>query len=271
MLSTINQNVLVCYLFTSFDNEKSFIDFINHYKKNDSGVKHNLLICFKLLNEKKIRYLKILLRNIKYIEFIDPVKLNDYDFGTYKRVAQKYSTNLLFFLNSHSYPLHKNWLKLVMNHYSKNTIIGTSATYESQLTSLKLKRFYKIFSYLKKLFIFKNRFPSFPNPHIRTSGFLISASDYILFTNNKNFYDKKSTWYAESGFNSLTNFFKKKNYNIYVVNSDGKKFDENNWKFSETYNFLNQSKSLISDKHSRKFLDLTFQERLISSRVNWGD
>ena len=42
----------------------------------------------------------------------------------------------------------------------------------------------------------------------------------------------------------MTNFFKKKRFNIYVVNSDGNKFTENQWKFSETYNYLNQSKSL---------------------------
>ena len=63
---------------------------------------------------------------------------------------------------------------------------------------------------------------------------------------------------------------KKVNGYIFVVNSEGRKFSKNNWKFSETYCYLNQSKSLISDKHSRKYLKLSFKERLISSIKVWG-
>ena len=264
------KKVIICYLFTIYDNDKSLINFINHYKLNTAGVEHTLLICFKLLNEKKIITLRSLLKDINYIELKDPVLLNDYDFGSYKRVAQKYPLNLLFFFNSHSYPVKRDWLKIILRHYKKNTIIGTSASYESLLTSLKLKKVYKFFSYLKKLLIYKNKFKPFPNPHIRTASFLIDASDFILFIKNKQFKNKEDTWYAESGFNSLTNFFKKRKYNILIVNSDGKKFTENNWRLSETYNFLNQSKSLASDKHSRKYLKLSARDKLYSSNISWG-
>ena len=75
----------------------------------------------------------------------------------------------------------------------------------------------------------------------------------------------------ESGLNGLTNYFKRKKYNIFVINSDGLKFTENNWKLSETYNYLNQSKSLISDKHTRKYLKLSNQKRLLASYNSWGN
>ena len=64
--------------------------------------------------------------------------------------------------------------------------------------------------------------------------------------------------------------FLKKKFNIYVVNSDGHKFAENQWKFSETFNFLSQSKSLISDKHTRKYLKLSNKMRIISEKATWG-
>ena len=75
---------------------------------------------------------------------------------------------------------------------------------------------------------------------------------------------------AESGINGMTNFFKKKKFNIYVVNSDGKKFIQRNWKNSETYNYALQAKTLISDKHTRKYSKLSKKSRIISERICWG-
>ena len=77
-------NNLVCYLFTKFDNKKSILEFIKYYKKYSSGVKHTLLICFKLLDQQKINSLKKSLKNVNYIEFIDNSSLNDYDFIKFK-------------------------------------------------------------------------------------------------------------------------------------------------------------------------------------------
>tara|TARA_B110000967_G_scaffold192873_1_gene219872 strand:- start:253 stop:1053 length:801 start_codon:yes stop_codon:yes gene_type:complete len=263
-------NNLVCYLFTGFDTTKCFIKFIKFYKKYPAGSNHTLLICFKLLDNKRIVFLKKLLKKIKYIDFIDPTLSNDYDFGSYKRVAKLYPSYKIFFLNSHSYPIKKNWLRKVLFYYKEKTLIGTSASYESLLTSLKFKKINKIFSYLIKLIIYKKKFKNFPNPHIRTSSFLIKGEDFISFIKNKKITNKEDAWFIESGLNGLTNYFKRKKYNIFVINSDGFKFTENNWKFSETYNYLKQSKSLISDKHTRKYLKLSNQNRLSTSYNSWG-
>ena len=269
-LNSNNNNILVCYLITKFDNQKTLENFITHYKKFSSGLKHDLLICFKLLNNEIIKKYQLLLKDINYINFDDNSYLNDFDFGSYKRVAEHFPTKTIFFLNSHSYPITNNWLKKLTTHFKDKTIIGTSASHESFFTTLKLKKFYKIFSFFKKYNKYKKFFEPFPNPHIRTSSFLIKGSDFLFFVRNKNFFDKEDTWIAESGFEGLTNFFIKKKFNIFVVNSEGRKFSKNNWKFSETYCYLNQSKSLISDKHSRKYLKLSFKERLITSIKVWG-
>ena len=69
----------------------------------------------------------------------------------------------------------------------------------------------------------------------------------------------------------MTNYFKKKNFNIYVVNSDGNKFDENNWVSSETYNYFKKPKSIISDKHTRKYEALTEEDKMKSREKVWGN
>ena len=82
--------------------------------------------------------------------------------------------------------------------------------------------------------------------------------------------NKEDTWKIESGFNGLTNYLKKNDFNIYVVNSDGEKYTEKNWKFSRTYNFLNQNKSIISDKHTRKYLLLNSVDQKTAQTKIWG-
>ena len=266
----MNKKNLVCFLFTKFDNIYQLINFTKYYKKYSSGASHRLLICFKLIDSKRIIYIRKYLKNIKYIEFVDPSTVNDYDFGSYKRVAKLYRNYNILFLNSHSYPNTNSWLGKLLKHFNDKTLIATSASYESLYTSLKLKKFYKFFSHLIKKNFYKKYFYSFPNPHIRTANFLIKGSVFLRFIENKIINNKLDAWKIESGKNNLTNFLKHKNYKIFIINSDGHKFTLNNCKFSETFNYSKQKKSIISDKHTRKYIKLTNSEKKLFEFNTWG-
>ena len=80
----------------------------------------------------------------------------------------------------------------------------------------------------------------------------------------------KKILYESKNFLNENNFFKIKNYNVYLVNADGEKFIEENWKLGETYNYFKQSKSIISDKHSRKYDALNDNDKQISRKRVWG-
>lgn len=270
-MSTYNtKKILVCYLITKFDNEDTLLTFLKNYRNFTSGYPHELLICFKLFNNEKLKIFRRLLTNINYTEFIDEYFENDFDLGSYSRVALKYSSRHIFFLNSYSYPICDDWLKIIIKNYDENSILATSASYESLLSSVKLKKIYKIFHYLIKLIQYKKFFYPFPNPHIRTTGFLIKGSEYSKFMNNKLIKSKIDAWKIESGKYSLTNYFKSLNYNIFVINSDGKKFLEKDWKKSQTYNYSDQNKSIISDRHIRKYHNLNTIEKLKFQDDTWG-
>ena len=140
---------IVCYLYTRFDSIQKINNFIKHYRKYRPGLKHKLIICFKLLNLKEIENVKKSLKNIKFEAFIDPCKDNDWDFGSYKRVAKKYYYKDILFLNSHSYPICNNWVKKLFFYKKNKTVIATNASYESMLDSIKLKgQFHKITRYI---------------------------------------------------------------------------------------------------------------------------
>ena len=267
----MKKKILVCYLCTPYVSKKVFIDFISNYKKFSSGHEHKLLICFKNLDKYMIKFYKKLLGKIKYWNFIDKEKKNDFDFKSYYRVAKKYKEYLIFFLNSQSYPIINNWLKLIVKNYKPNRFIGTSGSYES-ISSMSLYRnksenYLSFFLRIVKTLIF---FPLFPNPHIRTSSFFISANDYLKYEFKKNYLNKFDAWRTESGRNSLTNFFKKKNFEIIIVNSDGNIFFEKDWRKSDTYATKNQEKLIISDKRTRKYLDFKKNDKKIKEKIVWG-
>tara|TARA_Y100000992_G_scaffold284041_1_gene233853 strand:+ start:968 stop:1786 length:819 start_codon:yes stop_codon:yes gene_type:complete len=264
------EKILVCYLITKFDDKNNLSTFLKNYNKFDSGHSHELLICFKLLSNEQIKIFKEILKEVNYIEFVDEYKKNDFDLGSYKRVSIAYSSRYIFFLNGYSYPICDNWLGKIIKNYKIKSILATSGSYESLLTSIKPKKIYKIISYLFRLIKYKNLFNPFPNPHIRTTGFLIKGVDYINFMQDKIIETKEDVWKIESGKYSLTNYFKNLDYNIYIINSDGQKFLEKDWKISKTYNYSDQNKSIISDRHIRKYHNSNSDEKLKFQKNTWG-
>ncbi len=265
----MNRKLLVSYLFTKFDEFETLDNFKKNYLKYKSGYDHDLLICFKLLSNDKIEQIKKNLSDLNFISFVDCETKNDYDFGSYKRIAEKFNNRDIFFLNSHSFPVCDDWLNKLMKFKDDITLIGTSASNESLVDSIVLKKNYRIISYWLKKIIYKKLFKRFPNPHIRTSSFLIYSQIFLDYMDGKKTNTKLDVWKLESGVGSLTNYFKDKNYNIYVVNSDGNKFEEKDWKLSETYNYYEKSKLIISDKHTRKYDELSENDKLISRRKVW--
>jgi len=261
---------IVCYLFTGFDKTKSFLNFIKHYNKYKSGYDHDLYICYKLVDSKKIDKLENRIKKLKHKIFVDPSNENDWDFGSYNRFAKTFKNRIIFFMNSHSYPITKNWLNKFMKHYTRKTVIAASGSFESITNEVKLKKPFNFLSFFRKKIKAKKSFTKFPNPHLNTSSFMIYSNDFTSYISNKKFKIKYDTWKIESGFNSLTNYFKRKNFSLLVVNSEGAKFDEKRWMLSKTYYYQNQSKTIISDKHSRKYLKLTIVKRKEAQKSVWG-
>ena len=99
---------------------------------------------------------------------------------------------------------------------------------------------------------------------------MINSKIFFNYIKDKKLRNKLDTLKIESGNQGLTQYLKKKKIKILVVNSDAKKYEENEWKFSETYNFLKHDKSIISDKHTRKFLKLNKNEKNKARLMVWG-
>jgi hypothetical protein len=249
----MKKELTVLYL-TRYKDElctKKFEDFLESYKKNKSGVAHNLLIVFKGFNKKnfmnKLLFLKKKKIKFQYFKIKDE---NDFDLGTYKKISEIIQTKYIFFLNSSSKILCKNWLNYFWTGIKKKgvSIVGATGSYE----------------YVDKL---KNM--KFPNPHIRTNAFIIETKLIKALFKKFTFRNKIDCYKFESGVFSMTRRIFKKN-NCYVVGKDFNFYGVNEFMESNTFKNGNQENLIISDGQTERYDKANFFEKKILSLKTWN-
>ena len=265
------KKIIVAYLSSGFVEIKSLKKFLQNYKKFSPGYHHEIIICFKKLDdfEKKKRIKLIEKLNINFFDDVENV--NDHEWGTLKRLCQLNKNRLIFWMNDHSYPQSKNWLRKIMKHYQSKTFLGTSGSFSSHYSNSFFRN--KNDNYFKAIFkiiFFYLNVPKFPNAHVRATGFLIHANDFITFMKNKIVRTKLQSFLIESGYNGLSNFFIRKKYKIFIINKNGKKFNLKNMRDSLTFAYGKQNKYLISDNHIRNYLRLSIKDKLKRAKQTWG-
>ena len=266
------RKITALYLSTNYTKIINLKNFILNYKKFKSGIKHQLVICFKNLDSKELNKRKKLLKKVEYVEYIDPSQKNDHEWGSIARASHKFNPSIFFYINDYSYPIKNNWLKIIASKYKKKRIIGCSASFSSWASNSYYRNHGDNYlTYLYKYLYFNIFIPKFPNPNLRANGLLFHTSDYIKFINGKTIDSKKKSLLLESGYKSFTNYFEKKNYEILVVNSDGKLFKKKEWKNSNTFAFKNQEKLIISDKDTRNYAKLNSKSKSKKQITVWGN
>ena len=159
-----------------------------------------------------------------------------------------------------------------INHkFKKKTIIASSGSYQSLSYNARFrKKGDNYFVFVYKIIYFLIHFKNFPNPHLRTTAFYITARDFINFMEGKKVSSKFDAHSLESGRSGLSEYFKKRNYKLLVINSKGELFSEPNWRDSNTYAVGNQKFSMIWDKHTKKFSKLTKNQKRKFQLTVWG-
>ena len=114
------------------------------------------------------------------------------------------------------------------------------------------------------------RFPAFPNPHIRTNGFIVERLR-LAPTQRWPVETKLDTCAFESGTDSLTAQLRRTGLSAMVVASDGKGYDVPDWSRSETFRLGTQSGLILTDNRSREFDRMSPAERIVHARITWGD
>jgi hypothetical protein len=161
-----------------------------------------------------------------------------------------------------------DWPKLSQR---KNTLIGPtlaalrhrSSILASRARWWKLTRPGQVFSDF-------GQFPPFPNPHIRSNGFMVRREILTSFKPSQ-IQKKLDACAFESGAVSLTAQLRQSGLSAITVDSSGRGYDLENWPNGQLFRVGNQEGLLLTDNQSRGFDKMTAGARVTHGRMTWGD
>jgi glycosyltransferase involved in cell wall biosynthesis len=115
---------------------------------------------------------------------------------------------------------------------------------------------------------FRNIAP-FPNPHIRSNGFMVSRELLLEFRGMGS--TKNDCMHFESGPNGLTNRAFEKGLSVVLVGADGIGYAPEEWPASKTFRLENQQNLMASDNQVSGYGCMPEPERQILAYMTWGD
>ncbi len=262
-----------------------FNNFIDSYSEFTAGVDHQLLLVFNgvkdpLQTAEYHHYAKA--RNIAY----NSISIGEgQDLDCYFKAAKALRTEYIMILNSFATLKNHNWLKkyaAVFLDSGNAGLVGATASNQSYYSSVfqknqagweadksfmhnfqKYKLFVKAFVYWR--FLFK----PFPNPHIRTNGFMIRRSVFLALQHSP-FKSKFMAYRFESGRKSMTNQVLAQGYTVLVIDINGKTFEPPLWKESLTFWAGNQENLLIADNQTDLYSNASPSEKKKMAWLAWG-
>jgi hypothetical protein len=193
------------------------------------------------------------------------------DLAAYGLVAQALTHPRLCFLNSYSVILADRWLALLAQALDDagTGLVGTTASWESQSQWIRGRARHWPYQ-LARLRGARRDYPRFPNPHIRTSAFMIERA-VLLAMNLDAARDKRDTYLLESGRRSITRQVLERALRAVVVGRDGRAYGVKDWAASRTYRSGEQDNLLVADRRTEDWLAASPRLRRRLSRDAWGD
>lgn len=114
------------------------------------------------------------------------------------------------------------------------------------------------------------RFPEFPNPHVRSNGFIVNR-ERLNETGFKAPDSKIGSCVFESGLDSLTSRMRRNGLRALVVDKLGGGYDVQDWSRSRTFRLAGQEGLILHDKQTRSFETMPPGEQYTHRRLTWGD
>lgn len=244
--------------------------FLDSYNAHPAEAEHELTVILNGAPQNASR--EALLAELKdtdhrLIELGEPVL----DLPAYAAAARALQHSRLCFVNSHSVILADGWLDRIATAFEEPDvgIVGVTASWESQAEWVRGKARYWAYQ-LAGLRRARARYPRFPNPHIRTTGFMLER-DTLLAMNLHAVREKQDAYLLESGYDSITRRILMSGKRALVVGRDGVHYDVDEWPASRTFRSGSQENLLISDNRTRDWENASRHLRRRLSRDAWGD
>ncbi|MGH2865043.1 MAG: hypothetical protein ACRDJX_07305 [Solirubrobacteraceae bacterium] len=231
----------------------SLRDFLRSYHLHPSGARHELVILLNGAGLAEARGARdAVLAELggtehRLIELERPAL----DLAAYAEAARRLEYRQQCFLNSYSVIQVDGWLAQLVCALERPGvgIAGATGSWESQ-SEWKRGRAVHWPLQVMRLPGARRDFPRFPNPHIRTTGFLVDRST-LLQMGLENARDKRAAYRLESGHAGVTRKLQERGLKALVVGRDGVGYETAHWANSGTYRSGGQENLLVADNRTR--------------------
>ncbi len=256
--------------------------FLESYRRNPAGTEHDLLLIFKGFGRGKLPVIyETLVHEFPHVRLFLPDK--GLDVTPYIVAASTHNYHFFCFFNSFSVLLDKDWLAKMYAHATREGVglVGATGSYQSPYTDIEYfwelvkatpiyRRVLNSFTIPRDVRWRKANFYPFPNPHIRTNGFMI-ARDVIRAIKVSPIRKKMDAYVFESGKNGLTQQIFKMNLRALVVGKNGRAYEREEWVNSLCFWQGDQGNLLVADNQTNAYStgDLTLKWKL--ARHAWGE
>jgi hypothetical protein len=192
------------------------------------------------------------------------------DLAVYGQLAQELEHERLCMLNSYSVILADGWLRALDAALDLPGVglAGVSGSWESQSEWRRGRLRWWPYQ-LARLPLDRRTYPRFPNPHIRTTGF-IAERDRLAACALERADSKGAAYRLESGQRSLTREMLAAGSSAVVVGRDGGVYESDAWAGSATYRAGAQRNLLISDNRTREWDAASEALKRRLTRDAWG-
>ncbi|MFZ1153600.1 MAG: hypothetical protein WAN93_01710 [Solirubrobacteraceae bacterium] len=173
------------------------------------------------------------------------------DLAAYGQASQLLTHEQICFLNSYTVIMAGGWLGHLQQALEQPEVgmAAASASWESQAEWIRGPVRHWLYQ-LAGLRRARRDYPRFPNPHLRTSAFML-AREMALQMGLEDVNDKRSAYLLESGWHSITRQVQEKGLRTVVVGCDGNAYDVDAWPRSHTYRSGGQANLLVADNRTR--------------------
>ena len=235
--------------------------FVSSYVEHSAGARHRLVVAWNGYRDPTaLAGAQRVCRAVEHEDF--EVTSRERDLTVYRLAAERESETAMCFLNSHSTVLEDGWLAALAENLARPGVglVGATGSYESPLSG----------SRLPVRLLRAGRYPPFPNPHLRTNGFMLERA-LMRELHWPRVTTKRAAWALESGTGGVTRQIEARGLAALVVGRNGQGYPRERWRDSRTFRCDEQQNLLLADNRTRQYAEAAPPLRRKLSRLAWGE
>lgn len=272
-----DQDLAVVHLVVGEVGLEPFRAFLDSYRRFPAGRPHTLVIAVKQFDgDDALAAVKAELASLPHV--LVRVPDGGFDIGSYFHLARTVAYRRIYFVNSRMTLAAPDWLAHLdaALDQAPGGVAGPAGSWESMASDAMLvpdyPRVSPVLRPLRGVLGFLKlwrQFPAFPNPHLRTSSFIIDR-ETLLSLRHGRLETKWDSWRFESGWQGLTRQILRRGAQALVVDRHGRTFAPDAWADSDTFWQGEQAGLLTSDKQVLLYADAAPDRRAQLRKIAWG-